>query len=363
MKNFDKETASAFVEEFGTPVLIMSLEEIKNNYLFLQSNLPGVKLFYAIKSNPDKNIITVLDNLGSNFDVASDGEMEQLHQMGISPERMIYANPVKTPNGLKTANKVGVNRFTFDSETEIAKIAKAVPGGTVLLRIRVDSDAIIDLNKKFGAEPKNAMNLLRKARNAGLDVAGLCFHVGSNCSGPKSYVNALISCHSIFQEAKAEGFNMRILDIGGGFTHSQNTAELLGVVSVCLQGYFPDTEIFAEPGRFICETSMTLITSVIGDTVRNNQTWYWLDDGVYGVFSAIAADHWDPVFLTYKEGKDIYATFAGPSCDSMDIIQRDKTTPELVVGDIVVVPNAGAYTIVTATNFNGFNIPKIVVLK
>ena len=81
------------------------------------------------------------------------------------------------------ARETGVNTFTFDSEVEIEKMANAVPGGRVLLRIRVDNpDALVDLNQKFGAQANDAVQLLVKARDLGLDVTGLCFHVGSQSS-------------------------------------------------------------------------------------------------------------------------------------------------------------------------------------
>lgn len=347
-------------EIYGTPLLVLSLAQIEYNYKFLAENLPGVKLHYAVKANPDERIIRTLAGLGSCFDVASDGEILSLTELGIAPDRMVYANPFKTHNGLAVAKRTGVYKFTFDSESEIYKMAKAVPGGAVLLRVRVDNPkALVDLNKKFGTHPDDVLRLLTIAREQGLDVAGLCFHVGSQSVTADAYVDAIRICRRLFDEAAQAGFNLRILDIGGGFPVPTIDTEIdilqiTKTISRSLSKYFPATEIWAEPGRFICATAVNLITRVIGTQQRNNQQWYFLDDGLYGTFSGVIFDHWDFELISFKSGEPIAATFAGPSCDSLDVMFRDKLTVPLNMDDLILVPNCGSYTSASATVFNGF---------
>lgn len=354
-------------EDYGTPLLVLSVEQIESNYRYLAKHLPGVKIYYAVKANPNEHIVQKLAELGSCFDVASDGEIMQLYSMGIAANRIVYANPVKTRNGMAAAKRTGVNKFTFDSESEIYKMAKGVPGGSVLLRVRVDNpQALVDLNKKFGAHPEDALRLLRLAKQQGLDVAGLCFHVGSQSISAKAYVDALKICRRLFDEAAKEGLDLRILDIGGGFpipalNEKIDVAGMLDTIGTALSKYFPDTEIWCEPGRFICGTAVNLITRVIGVQERNNQQWYFLDDGLYGTFSGIIFDHWDFELLTFKTGERIPATFAGPSCDSLDILFRDKMIEPLELDDVILVPNCGSYTSASATVFNGFAKTPIVV--
>jgi ornithine decarboxylase len=370
MKSFFKlsqEATEKLAGQYGTPLLVLSMEQVERNYAFLSEQLPGVKLYYAVKANPHKGIIRKLTELGSYFDVASDGEMQYLTEMGIAPERMVYANPVKTPNGLKVAKETGIYKFTFDSESEISKMAKAIPGGSVLLRVRVDNPkALVDLNKKFGAHPDDAMHLLQEARRQGLDVAGLCFHVGSQSSSADAHLVALKTCRRLFDEAEAAGFNLHILDIGGGFpiptiTESIDIVEMLQVIREAVQQYFPDTEIWAEPGRFMCGTVSNLITSVIGTQQRDGKQWYFLDDGLYGTFSGVIFDHWDFELETFKNSDPIPAIFAGPSCDSLDIMFYDKLVAPLTLNDLILVPNCGAYTSASATVFNGFAKTPIVI--
>lgn len=363
----NKEETEALAQEYGTPLLVLSLEQIEKNYRLLRTHLPRVKVFYAIKANPHRRILELMRDLGSNFDVASDGEIMELSSLGIDGSRMIYANPMKTVNGLRACRNAGVGKMTFDSAGEIDKMARECPGATVLLRIRIDnSSAHVDLNKKFGAAREQALELLLKARDAGLDAAGIAFHVGSQTTSADPYLYALDIAREIFEEAAAAGMQLRIMDIGGGFPIPEpkvrfNLQEMLNQINARLDEDFPGVEIWAEPGRFICATAVNLITSVIGVTERGGQPWYFLDEGLYGTFSGVLFDQWDFKLISFKEGEQVAATFAGPSCDSLDIMFRGKMTVRQEEGDLILVPICGAYTSASATTFNGFSKANFVV--
>lgn len=363
----NKEETEALAQEYGTPLLVLSLEQIEKNYRLLRTHLPRVKVFYAIKANPHRRILELMRDLGSNFDVASDGEIMELSSLGVDGSRMIYANPMKTVNGLRACRNAGVAKMTFDSAGEIDKMARECPGATVLLRIRIDnSSAHVDLNKKFGAAREQALELLLKARDAGLDAAGIAFHVGSQTTSADPYLYALDIAREIFEEAAAAGMQLRIMDIGGGFPIPEpkvrfNLQEMLNQINARLDEDFPGVEIWAEPGRFICGTAVNLITSVIGVTERGGQPWYFLDEGLYGTFSGVLFDQWDFKLISFKEGEQVAATFAGPSCDSLDIMFRGKMTVRQEEGDLILVPICGAYTSASATTFNGFSKANFVV--
>lgn len=363
----NKEETEALAQEYGTPLLVLSLEQIEKNYRLLRTHLPRVKVFYAIKANPHRRILELMRDLGSNFDVASDGEIMELSSLGVDGSRMIYANPMKTVNGLRACRNAGVGKMTFDSAGEIDKMARECPGATVLLRIRIDnSSAHVDLNKKFGAAREQALELLLKAKDAGLDAAGIAFHVGSQTTSADPYLYALDIAREIFEEAAAAGMQLRIMDIGGGFPIPEpkvrfNLQEMLNQINARLDEDFPGVEIWAEPGRFICGTAVNLITSVIGVTERGGQPWYFLDEGLYGTFSGVLFDQWDFKLISFKEGEQVAATFAGPSCDSLDIMFRGKMTVRQEEGDLILVPICGAYTSASATTFNGFSKAKFVV--
>ena len=354
-------------DKYPTPFLVASLDKIEENYNMIRQNMPRVRIHYAMKSNPMEKIVGRLAELGACYDVASAGEIEQLHTMGISGDRLIYANPVKTKQGLELSARYGVNRFTFDDESEIPKMAELVPGGEVLVRIRVVNEkALVNLNAKFGVDPREAIPLLLKAKEAGLNPVGICFHVGSQSLTTEAYDEALLICRCLFGEAERQGMNLRVLDIGGGFPIPSvngpvDPEGMMQSINRQLDRLFPDTEILCEPARFMCGTAVYLVTSVIGTKTRGDQTWYILDEGLYGTFSGAIFDHWTFEFESFRKGKKYLATFVGPSCDSIDFVRRDVMTPELKMGDRLLVPDCGAYTSASSTTFNGFQQAPIYI--
>lgn len=364
----ERESVEKLAEKYGSPLLVLSLKQIEANYMCLKTYMPRARVFYAIKANPHPEILKTMIKLGSSFDVASDGEIRTLHDMGVEGERLIYANPVKTTGGLQACRECGVSKMTFDSASEIEKIRAICPDATVLLRLRIDnSSAHVDLNKKFGAAREHALDLMLKAKEAGLDMAGIAFHVGSQTVSADTYLHGLDIARELFEEAAAAGLKLRILDIGGGFPIPEpkvrfNLPEMLKQINARLDEDFPGIDVWAEPGRYICGTAVNLITSVIGVNERGGQPWYFLDEGLYGTFSGVIFDQWDFKLISFKEGEErVAATFAGPSCDSLDIMFRGKMTVPLEVGDLLLVPSCGAYTSASATTFNGFSKAQFVV--
>lgn len=364
----ERESVEKLAEKYGSPLLVLSLKQIEANYMCLKTYMPRARVFYAIKANPHPEILKTMIKLGSSFDVASDGEIRTLHDMGVEGERLIYANPVKTTGGLQACRECGVSKMTFDSASEIEKIRAICPDATVLLRLRIDnSSAHVDLNKKFGAAREHALDLMLKAKDAGLDMAGIAFHVGSQTVSADPYLHGLDIARELFEEAAAAGLKLRILDIGGGFPIPEpkvrfNLPEMLKQINARLDEDFPGIDVWAEPGRYICGTAVNLITSVIGVNERGGQPWYFLDEGLYGTFSGVIFDQWDFKLISFKEGEErVAATFAGPSCDSLDIMFRGKMTVPLEVGDLLLVPSCGAYTSASATTFNGFSKAQFVV--
>lgn len=362
-----RDAVEKLAASYGSPLLVLSLDEVKRNYNVLHKYMPRVRIHYAIKANPHPEILEVMKALGSNFDVASDGEIRLLNAMGIDGSRMIYANPVKPPQGLTAARECSVGSMTFDSPSEVEKIGRLYPGATVLLRLRIDnSSAHVDLNKKFGAGRDVAMKLMLMAKDAGLDMAGIAFHVGSQTVSADPYLAALDTARELFEEAAAQGLKLRVVDIGGGFPIPTpkvrfNLPEMLKQINARLDEDFPHTEIWCEPGRYICGTAVNLITTVIGVTERGSQPWYFLDEGLYGTFSGVLFDQWDFKLISGKEGRKIPSTFAGPSCDSLDIMFHGMKMVPLTVGDLLLVPSCGAYTSASATTFNGFSKAKFVI--
>jgi ornithine decarboxylase len=360
--------AATLAEKVATPFLVLSATRIRKRIETLRTYLPGVELFYAMKSNPDPKMLGLLNGLVNGIDVASYGEVKAAAEAGISPDRIIHSNPIKKEIDIINCVKHGMQWFTFDNIDEIWKLQMHAPGTNVLLRVAIkNTSCVVNLGAKFGAQECDALPLLLAARDAGLQVRGIAFHVGSQSSDPGIYLTALRLVRGIFDQAAAVGLNLDTLDIGGGFPVSYRTImpsieEFCQVASQGLNEFFPEgVRVLAEPGRCISGDSITLVVRVIGRSVRNGIPWYYIDDGVYGAFSGKLFDNCDYQLIPLRSGHVTQCVVAGPTCDSIDIVAGDQMLPSLELGDLLVVPAMGAYTRASATCFNGFVPPLMVV--
>lgn len=362
----------SLIEQHDTPLFIINREKLIDNYQAFRSFFPGVEIYYALKANPHPYIIQVLGEIGSSFDVASLQEIQLVLSYGISPQRLIFANTIKRKKGIRFAKENGITRMTYDNFDEIGKIARVYPEASVILRIKTPSvGSRINLSYKFGAEPQEALDLLLQARDAGLNPIGISFHVGSPCTNVENYIASLKLVVQIFEQAAIKGIHLTIVDIGGGFPlqvyQTQNnevSVESMGktLTPLLLEYFGRDCTFVAEPGRSLVGSAGLLISKVIGRAKRSGKNWYYLDDGYYGTFSAIPFDKSIFEFYTLKDDTEKYpCILAGPTCDSIDIIADGVMMPEMELDDLVFVPNIGAYSWASATTFNGFDKPKVIL--
>jgi len=366
--NLSFDRAMVLAGTVPTPFLVLAPSCIQKSIRTLRTCLPGVELYYAMKSNPDPELLGLLKGLVDGIDVASYPEVALAAAAGVTPERLFHSHPVKKDTDLVACVRHGVNWFTFDNPDEIPKLRLHAPEASVLLRVAIKNDScVVDLGAKYGAHQDEALALILQARAAGVNVRGIAFHVGSQSSDPATYIAALKVVRGLFDQSQKAGIRLDTLDIGGGFpvvyrTEMPKLEDFCRVVSRGLSQMFPaGVRIIAEPGRCISGDSMTLVVSVIGRSIRNGIPWYFIDDGLYGAFSGKLFDHCDYELIPQRSGPVRECVVAGPTCDSIDIVSRDQMLPDLQVGDLLIVPSMGAYTRASATSFNGFQPPVTVV--
>ncbi|MCL5408489.1 MAG: type III PLP-dependent enzyme [Candidatus Omnitrophica bacterium] len=365
-----KQFVTSLVKKHGTPLFLISELKLKERVEYFKKLLPGVVPYYAVKANPSLEILKTFASLGLYFDVASEKEIETILKLGVSPDKLILSNSVKSPPLIKFAKEKNVLLFTFDSEYEIQKIAKYAPGSRVIARIKVPNvGSVVELSLKFGLEPEDVIPLLVKAKKLGLKPEGISFHVGSQCTRVENYLESFELTSMILKDAQAKNISLNIVDIGGGFpikhfNHEEGIfEEMAPVLNKELHRIFNKSiQIIGEPGRALVGPCCTLVMRVIGKSIRKNKHWYYLDDGVYGCLSGIIYDHCKYQFNVFKKGSVQISTLAGPTCDSFDIISVSEDLPELEIGDIIYVKNIGAYSIATATNFNSIPVAKTIVI-
>jgi ornithine decarboxylase len=358
----------------GTPLLLLSPAAARDRYRALARALPGVELHYAVKALPHPVVLAALADEGARFDVASLGELRLLRSVGVGAKRSIHTHPVKPAGDLARCVALGCRTFVFDNPGELRKLEPHRGDVDLLLRVSFPSEhAWCDLSAKFGADPAAAAGLLADAARAGHRVRGLSFHVGSQTPDPGDFVAAIRECRRIFDAARRRGVRgLDTLDIGGGFPVGY-TAPVPAIADFCrpiraaLQLAFPGTRVIAEPGRFLSAPAMTLLTSVVGRAERGGVPWYYLDEGIYGSYSGRLFEHGEYPVAAVKALERPWlarreSVLAGPTCDSIDIIDKAAAMPELDVGDLLVSPMMGAYSWATSTEFNGVRRAKVVLV-
>ena len=153
---------------------------------------PQVTPHYAVKCNPNPELVRHLAKLGCNFDCATLAEINLVLQLGIDPKRIIYANPCKHDEDILSADTKGVRLTTFDSISELQKIGRNSRHTDVIMRIRADDPtARCTLGNKYGAEENEWEDLLVMCSRLSLNLVGISFHVGSMAKDPQAFVRAI----------------------------------------------------------------------------------------------------------------------------------------------------------------------------
>jgi ornithine decarboxylase len=364
---FAHESIQHLVARYGSPLFVIDVERVRGQYRRLAAALPGVDLHYALKPLPHSSVINALHAEGAFFDLATNGEVELVRRLKVAPERCIHTHPIKRDSDIRTALAYGVDRFVIDNPDELRKFVKYRNRSSLLIRVAFSSpEARCDLSRKFGCEPEAVAGLLRLAAELRIKIDGLSFHVGSQAAGPAMFVEAIARCSGLMDLAAQTGHTPGILDIGGGFPveYMQNCMpieEFCAPIRAALQELPPSMRIIAEPGRYIAAPAAVSVTSVMGRAQRGGRWWYYLDDGLYGSYSGQVYDHATyPVEALVPAGNTYPSVLAGPTCDSIDVINEHLELPELDVGDLVVGRAMGAYTWASASEFNFF--PRATVL-
>jgi ornithine decarboxylase len=359
-----------------TPFLAYDLSVVTARTQALQQAFDSrVGVRYAVKCNPDERVLATVLATGAGFEIASASELAMTTLAGADPTGVLYSNPVKPPSHVRAAFEAGVHRFAVDCHEEVLKIAQHAPGAGVFVRVRVDdSSSRFPLSSKFGTSHDDARRLLQEARRLGLVPYGLTFHVGSQCTDVNAWAHAVALCAPVMADLLADGIELPMLDLGGGFPAHYDALEVPDVVELAGRAldaidalpYVP-RELVCEPGRALVAEAATLATTVIGRTERNGRHWVFLDVGAYNGMMECAQTQGRmafPLSTGRPTGPLVRCTVTGPSCDSSDTLFRDALLPsDLEVGDRVYIGSAGAYSLCYAAPFNGFPVPVPVYLS
>ncbi|WPK22955.1 hypothetical protein PUMCH_000178 [Australozyma saopauloensis] len=378
VQNIDHDVCEAGEED---SFFVADLGEVARAYKLWTEKLPNVRAHYAVKCNTDRNVVRLLGHLGANFDCASKQEIDTVLALGFDASRIVYANPCKTNSFIRHARANEVNLTTVDNVQELYKLQKFHPDCKVLIRLVTDDEsAQCQLSTKFGCSVDTALNdLLPTSKALGINVVGVAFHVGSGAKDFTSIYKAVKDSRDVFNAAETYGFEMNILDIGGGFER-ETFEESSEMVRCSLANFFPESYVedrqirfLAEPGRFMVANAFTLATHVIarrdlGQNSEGMEAMLYINDGVYGNLNCILFDHQHPTAQVLKHSGVIYYNLEGksgankghsfsiwgPTCDGLDcVLSKTQLAANIQVGDWLYFSKLGAYTSAATTTFNG----------
>lgn len=372
----------AFCQDKETPFLVVDLEEIANQYREFEEHFNFAKVYYAVKSNPAPEVLGLLRDLGSNFDIASRYELDRVLSLGVSPDRISYGNTIKKTADIAYFYSKGVRLFASDSEDDIRKIAEHAPNSRVFLRILTDGSQTADwpLSRKFGCHQDMAYDLLVLAKDLELEPYGVSFHVGSQQRDIGTWDEALAKVRFLFRSLEEEkGIKLSMINLGGGFpARYQSNIQDLQIYAEEIHRYLKDDfggdipEIIIEPGRALVGNSGILVSEVVLVARKHRsapERWVYLDIGKFGgLIETLDESIKYPIRLERdsiaEQGEVI---LAGPTCDSMDVLYektRYELPEDLHEGDRVFWFGTGAYTTsYSAVEFNGFPPLKLYVMK
>ena len=355
------------------PVYCIRPDSIKKSTKFFKDNFPG-KVLYAVKTNPNEKVIRQIILGGIyDFDVASLNEIKLIKK--IKPHSNLYfMHTVKSKESISSAYfDYGVKNFALDSKDELRKILEATNQAkdlNLFVRIAVSNEhAEIDLSRKFGALPSEALGLVRLCKEYSKKL-GISFHVGSQCMHKISYSKGIGEIGNIIKKTK---IIPDIINVGGGFPsvypdlNPEPLANYLDEIKKSLKNLrLPKLpEIICEPGRAIVAESGSTIVKII---LRKKQSLY-INDGTYGsLFDAGVPNFILPSKMITNgriHSKKLTSfSFFGPTCDSLDYMKGPFLLPNNIKeGDYIELGQLGAYGLTFRTKFNGFYSDEIFELN
>ncbi|SDG93371.1 ornithine decarboxylase [Lentzea fradiae] len=357
-------------ENPSTPCLVIDLETIRERYQAIHTAMPFVDIYYAVKSNPESDVVGTLVAEGAHFDVASPAEIDLCLARGAAPSSISYSNPIKKAADIAYAHSRGVRMFVSDSEQDVRFVAEHAPGSAVLVRILVHSKgSTYPFGNKFGCDPEMATDLLRLARDLGLVPLGVAFHAGSQQLSVEGWDSGIADAALIAAKLRAEGIETTTVNLGGGLpaVYQESTPSLeafASAIEASLARHFGAVRprVMIEPGRAISAEAGMIRSSVVlvsRKSYSDERRWVYVDIGRY---QGLAETEGEAIAYRLRTSRDGGETgpvvLAGPTCDADDVIYqhtRYDLPLDLRAGDHVDILHAGAYTSsYSSVCFNGF---------
>lgn len=377
---------------FGTPAYVYDLSAVRRARALLGGALPaGNELYYALKANPHPRVVATLTAAGCGAEVSSRGELDLALAEGVDPARVVFTGPAKAPAEIAHALEAGVAWISAESALELAAIdaAAAAAGRSArcLLRVNPAGDlreaglAMTGGASQFGVDAAHVLAEPAAFAYPHVELCGLHLYVGSNIGSPEALLKAFeLSLAGVPALVEALGMELEMLDLGGGFAHpyacngdpehlrdlATPLARLIGsTLGAASPGARP--RIAFESGRYLSGSCGTLLTSVRDVKWSRGRRFVVLDSGINhlgGMHGLRRLRRLRPDLIGGEDrGEPAPADVVGPLCTPLDAWGRDVSLPPVEPGDLLSVPNVGAYGLTASlVAFLGHELPVEVVL-
>ncbi|MBT0027502.1 diaminopimelate decarboxylase [Vibrio alginolyticus] len=361
----------ALAEQYGTPLYVYSRATLERHWKAFDSAVgqhPHL-VCYAVKANSNLGVLNTLARLGSGFDIVSGGELERVIAAGGDPKKVVFSGVGKTSAEMKRALELGIKCFNVESEPELERLNKVAGELGVIapisLRINPDVDAKTHpyistglRDNKFGIAFDRAPDVYKFAQSLpNLNVQGIDCHIGSQLTNIDPFIDATDRLLALIDDLKAQGINIRHLDVGGGLgvvyrdelppQPSDYAKALLGRLE-----NHQDLELIFEPGRAIAANAGILLTRVEFLKHTEHKNFAIIDAAMNDLMRPALYQAWqDIVPVLPRKGEAQTYDLVGPICETGDFLGKDRALV-LQEGDLLAVRSAGAYGFVMSSNYN-----------
>ncbi|WPK52738.1 diaminopimelate decarboxylase [Vibrio fluvialis] len=358
-------------EDYGTPLYVYSRATLERHWHAFDKSVgdhPHL-VCYAVKANSNLGVLNTLARLGSGFDIVSAGELERVVAAGGNPAKVVFSGVGKTAVEMKRALELNIKCFNVESEPELERLNQVAGEmgvkAPISLRINPDVDAKTHpyistglRDNKFGIAFDRAPDVYRLAqRLENISIHGIDCHIGSQLTAIEPFIDATDRLLALIDSLKAEGINIKHLDVGGGLgvvyrdelppQPSEYAKALLSRLA-----NHQDLELIFEPGRAIAANAGVLLTRVEFLKHTEHKNFAIIDAAMNDLMRPALYQAWqDIVPVSPREGAALTYDLVGPVCETGDFLGKDRSLV-LKQGDLLAVRSAGAYGFAMSSNYN-----------
>ncbi|MEK9673362.1 MAG: diaminopimelate decarboxylase [Rhodospirillaceae bacterium] len=376
---------TALADTVGTPFYCYSTATLERHFQVFDEALAGLDhlICFAVKANSNLAVIATLARHGAGADVVSGGELKRALAAGVTPDKIVFSGVGKTAEEMALALDVGISQLNVESESELELLSAVASdrGVTASVAIRINPDVDAKTHEKittgraenkFGVDWDRAPEIYAKARDLpGIDAGGIAVHIGSQLTDLTPYRAAYERLKAVALDLRAQGHDIRRLDLGGGLgiPYNDENAPTPADYGALIRDVVGDMNyhVTVEPGRLITGNAGILVTRVIyvkdGSTRRFVIVDAAMNDLIrptlYNAYHAIVpVREADPAAVEGNLPVDV----VGPICETGDTFAKRRHLPAVMPGDLLAIRTAGAYGAVMASTYNGRPlVPEVLV--